>query len=132
MTNLRRYVAFVVLFSLCSASLALEVNGSGYFEKLMQGSDKGVPITRATLADKVSYKFSLIVLPGEYPLLIAIYDGKGREAFRAQATLTVTTGHAGRSISYDFDKLRDAPGTWWYVVTLNDQVVLSTSIEVEP
>jgi hypothetical protein len=132
MTNLCRCGVFVLLLWLSSASLALEASGHGHFEKLIRGTDKGVTITRATLADRVSYKFVVVALPGEYPFMMTIYDGQGREVFRALATLTVREALVGRSISYEYDKSKDAPGTWWYVVTLNDKVVLSASIDVEP
>ena len=132
MIKLRRDLVFVVLFSVLSVAQAIEAKGQGYFEKLIVGSQKTAPATQASLTEKVTYTFLLTASPGEHPLLIVIYDGSGREVFRSQSTLTVRTGPAGRSISYGYDRARDAPGTWWYVVHLDSQVVLSNSIEVVP
>ena len=132
MIELRRNIVFLVLLSAASVAHAIEVKGQGYFEKLITGSQKTVPATQASLADKVSYTFLLTTSSGEHPLLIVIYDGSGREVFKSQSTITVRTGPAGRSITYGYDRVRDAPGTWWYVVHLDSQVVLSNSIEVVP
>jgi hypothetical protein len=123
-------IAFILCLLLSPALSALEPSGSGSFEKSVPGTATRVPITRATLSDLVSYKIVVTADVGGYPILVTIYDGGGREAFRAESKLPIGGGTQERILTYSYDKSKDAPGTWWYVVAVSGKVVLSNSIEV--
>jgi hypothetical protein len=127
----RSFVFLLALVALANAH-ALEASSFGQFEKLTPGAEKPVSATQAVLADKVTYRFFLTANPGEHQLTIVIYDGSGREAYRALSTLVGRLGPVGVTTSYGFNKARDAAGTWWYVVHLDGRIVLSNSIEVLP
>lgn len=132
MITIRRALAFLLLLAVLPGAHALEVSGVGRFDKLVPGAEKPVPATQASLADKVTYHFLMSGVSGEHRLLIVIYDGGGREVYRSLSTLVGQLGPVGRAVSYGFDRARDMAGTWWYVVHLDDRIVLSNSIDVQP
>jgi len=132
MITLRRALALLMFLAVLPGAHALEVSGVGSFDKLIPGAQKPVPATQASLADKVTYNIVLSGVLGEHRLLVVIYDGGGREVYRSLTTLAGKLGPVGKAITYGFDKPRDMPGTWWYVVHVDDKIVLSNSIEVQP
>jgi hypothetical protein len=130
MRNLQR-IAATVLLALASNALGSEIlTGAGIFAKQVPGTDRQIPITRAALTDKVFYRFVITAPDGEYSLQVTIYDGKGTEVYHSESTLVVRSGEGAASVSYGFGADRDPPGLWWYVVALDDDVVVSDSLEV--
>jgi hypothetical protein len=124
-------IAATVLFALASSALGTEnATGAGLFAKQVPGTDRQTPITRAALSDKVFYKFTITAPDGEHSLQVTIYDGNGTEVYHSESTLLVRSGKGAVSVSYGFDSDRDPPGVWWYVVALDDNVLLSDSLEV--
>jgi len=126
-----RGLAVAVLLSCLPVVLVAGVSGGvGSFFKQIPGTDRRVPITDATLADKVIFQILIVTQDGEYPLQINVYDGSGREVYNAESTVVAKDGRAGALVSYGFNPGRDAPGTWWYVAALDGRVVASNSLKV--
>jgi len=71
-----------------------------------------------------------LVPDGEHSLQLTIYDGVGREVHKATSRRNASS--LDRLICAGFDEDLDAPGTWWYVVELDGEPLVSESIEIRP
>ena len=119
-----------LLLLLSTAPTFSATTGVGWFAVRTPGTENLVPITTAKLGDKINYLVKGAVADGDHSLLFRIYDGAGREAFRGESTVTARKGLWGTGIGYGLKPETDAPGTWWFVVELDGQTVLSSSLEV--
>jgi hypothetical protein len=128
----KRKIVTVMLLLACLPVVLFAENptSSGIFFKQVPGTDRQIPIDDATLADKVYFHILIGAEDGEHSLQVNVYDGSGREVFRAESVLLAEGGRGGVSVSYSFNARRDAPGTWWYVAALDEKVVVSNSLEV--
>ena len=73
-----------------------------------------------------------LVPDGEHAVQLTIYDGLGNEVHRSTNQRNTSGGRLGRTSCYGFDEDHDAVGTWWYVVELDDEPLISASIEIRP
>ena len=71
-----------------------------------------------------------LVPDGEHALQLTIYDGEGREVHKSTTHRNASNQSLGRTICSTFDEDYDAPGTWWYVVELDGEPLVSESIEI--
>lgn len=102
-----------------------------WFDKRLPNSETWEKVTEATFDDKFCIRLKGFASDGEHTVEIVVYDATGRETARVIAPVqargaTWATGFCPQSI-----KDVDAPGEWWFVVTLDDQPVVSASIPVK-
>jgi len=101
------------------------------FEKRVEGTDKTTPITSASLNDHVCVRLRDVSTPdGDHSLRLVIYDGGAREVYQSVSTVTAKEEKWARTICYGFNRLRDMPGTWWYVAELDDEPLVSKELVV--
>lgn len=130
MRNRRIMAAILVVACLPVVLWAGNSSGIGSFFKQVPGTDRQIPITGATFADKVFFRYVISAEDGEHSLQVNVYDGSGREVYNSESTLVVKGGRAGGALSYGFNRSRDSPGKWWYVAALDDTVVVSSALDV--
>jgi len=91
------------------------------------------PALEARLDQYVCLSIQAELVPdGEHSVQLTIYDGLGNEVHRSVNHRTVSDPSLGTTICHAFDEDHDVPGTWWYVVELDDKPLVSTSIEIRP
>jgi hypothetical protein len=78
------------------------------------------------IEDPVTHKHSSAV----EARLDEIYDGVGQEVLRSTTRNSASGRSLGRLICYGPDEDRDVAGTWWYVVELDGEPLISESIEI--
>lgn len=122
-------ILFVACWSVVNAT-PTTATGSFYLE--IRGSGRQVSISKkATFDDVVYFRVRVDADDGDHSLLISIYDGSGRQVYNAESTLTVSDGRTVNSTHYGFKDGRDAPGSWWYVASVDGKIVASESLVVE-
>ena len=85
----------------------------------------------ARLDQYVCISISAKLVPdGEHSVQLTIYDGEGREVHKFTGRKNASNQSLARSFCYGFDKDYDASGTWWYVVELDGEPLVSESIEI--
>ena len=85
----------------------------------------------ARLDQYVCLSISARLVPeGEHSLQLTIFDGEGREVDKSITRRITSNQSLGRIICSAFDEDHDAPGTWWYVVELDGEPLVSESIEI--
>ena len=72
-----------------------------------------------------------LVPDGEHSVQMTIYDGVGKEVHKFVTHKNVSYGLRS-GFCHGFDEDDDAVGTWWYVVELDGNPLISTSIEIRP
>lgn len=82
------------------------------------------------MSDKVYFEVRINVKDGEHSLFFTVYDGNGKQVLNAERIVVAKDNVAGSAVSYGFDPRRDAPGTWWYVVAVDNEIMVSSSIPV--
>lgn len=88
-------------------------------------------VLEARLDQNVCLSIRASLVPaGEHALQLTIYDGEGREVHKSESHRVATNQSLGRLICTTFDEDHDAPGTWWYVVELDGELLVSESIEI--
>jgi len=102
------------------------------FVKWDRPSDKEVPIESARLDDTgvclvVNDDFAA---DGNHVFELRIYDGAGNEAHISRSTITAEHGRWGRKTCYGFNESHDVAGTWWYVIDLDGEQLLSKELTV--
>lgn len=91
------------------------------------------PALEARLDQFVCLSIKAELVPdGEHSVQLTIYDGLGNEVHKSVNHKIVSDPSLGRTICRGFDEDHDVPGTWWYVVELDDKPLVSTSIEIRP
>jgi hypothetical protein len=100
------------------------------FTKRLLNSEARERITAATFDDDFCLHVKGIASDGEHTVEIAVYDASGRETARIISPVRAkgAVWHAG--FCPDATRDVDVPGEWWFVVTLDDSPVISTSIQV--
>ena len=89
--------------------------------------------SEARLDQYVCLSISARLVPdGEHALQLTIYDGQGREVHKSTGRRIGSNLSLRKLICYGFDEDHDAPGTWWYVVELDGEPLVSESIEIRP
>lgn len=129
-----RNVAFVnaiLLAALPALLLAADQRGSASFFKESPDSDARIPITSATFDDKVFFQVEIAASDGDHSLEFNIYDGSGRQVLYAERAVVASGNNVTSLLSYGFDAQRDAPGTWWYVAALDNEIAVSKSLRVD-
>ena len=124
-----RVIVLVVLVAAGSAP-AQSPSASASFVKRSPGTETLIPVNSATLDDTVYLEMEGGAPDGDHSLEVTVYDANGREVFRGTRTVTAKGGRWGASASYGFNVARDPPGVWWYVAKLDDQPIVSESIEI--
>jgi hypothetical protein len=117
---------------LTSLAIADSPFATAIFVKDDPKTNKAVPVSSVRIEDE---NVCLVIrdvstVDGDHALSLAIYDGAGREVYRSVRTITAKNKKWGRTICYDFNQERDAPGTWWYVAELDDQPLLTKELVV--
>jgi hypothetical protein len=101
------------------------------FEREIEGSDKRVPISSATLGDLVCLTVRDVSTPsGDHSYRLVIYDGRGNEVHQSITRITARENKWVYVSCYSLQKGRDMPGTWWYVAELDDQPLISKELKV--
>ncbi len=96
-------------------------------------TDKRTRVTQARLDQYVCISISARLVPdGEHALQLTIYDGEGREVHKSTTRNNASSQSLARTVCSGFDEDYDAPGTWWYVVELDGEPLVSESIEIRP
>ena len=130
----RQQLLFLVV-GLC-ASLGAQASGptaSASFSIQDPVTHKRKPALEARLGQRICVEIEAELVPvGEHSMQLTVYDGLGNEIYRTTSRAIATGPSLGRSSCSNFDEDHDAPGTWWYVVELDGQPLMSTSIEVRP
>lgn len=111
--------------------LAAGQRGTASFFRESSGSGALIPITSATFQDKVFFRVEIDAVDGEHSLEFNVYDGNGREVLYAERVVVASGNTVTSVMSYGYDVQRDAPGTWWYVAALDNEVALSRSLKVD-
>ena len=94
---------------------------------------KMTPTLQARLDQRVCLSVHARLVPdGAHTVRLTIYDGLGNEVHKIISRWVVPGEIRGGLLCHGFDVDHDAPGTWWYVVELDDQPLISTSIEIRP
>jgi hypothetical protein len=129
----KRILFVAAALGLTVAANAVAPFATARFEKRIEGTDKATPIASARLDDNVCIVIRDVSTPdGDHILKIVIYDGGGREVHQSIRTITATDGKWGLTLCTGFNQHRDMPGTWWYVVELDDEPLVSKELVVEP
>jgi hypothetical protein len=91
------------------------------------------PVSEARLDQHVCISIDAVLVPnGEHSVQTTVYDGLGHEVDRYISRTYSANLSFGRTFCFDYDEDHDAPGTWWYVVELDGQPLVSASIEIRP
>jgi len=94
---------------------------------------KRTPALEARLDQFVCLSISARLVPdGEHALQLTIYDGEGREVHKSTTRNHASGQSLARTVCAGFDEDYDVPGTWWYVVELDGEPLVSESIEIRP
>jgi hypothetical protein len=130
MRNPQPVVLAFLLAAFSTAALAGIPQAHGGFSRQVRGTDRRVPIASAAISDEVYWTVYVEATDGEHHLHFTIYDGAGQEVCNFERATEAQAGEARGVVSCGFDPARDAPGTWWYVAAVDDQIVLSNSLTV--
>jgi hypothetical protein len=130
MTRVRSLLMAVSFVCSPTMLLAQDITGQASFYKKVPGTDSRIPVAYASIHDDICFRYRIYTRDGDHQEEIEVYDGAGRLVFKAESTFVAQGGEGTYSTCYRFDPMRDAPGTWWYVVALDGQVRLSRSLQV--
>jgi hypothetical protein len=122
------------------ATMALASSGPAFadapfatatFEREIEGSDKRVAISSATLDDRVCLVVKDVSTPnGDHSYRLVIYDGAGSEVYQGISRVTASGNKWSQVACFGYRKRRDVSGTWWYVAELDDQPLISEELKV--
>lgn len=101
------------------------------FFKRQPNSEEYVPIQEATFDDDICIRAKGFASDGEHSTEIAIYDASGREFGRFLKTVVAKGATWRTSVCLVPTPDVDAPGEWWFVITLDDVPVVSKSMQVK-
>ena len=113
-----------------NVTLANPLPAEHWFTKRLPNTEDRVKISEITFDDEFCFHVKGFASDGEHTVEIAVYDAGGREKARIIAPVRArgATWHQGFCPATNVDV--DVPGEWWFVVTLDDAPVISTSIQV--
>ena len=123
----------LLLVGLCAsvASEAVGPTATTEFSIRNQSTYKKTLALQARLDQYVCLSIRARLVPdGAHSLQVTIYDGLGNEVRRHATREIVSDASLAYSFCHSFDEENDAPGTWWYVVELDDEPLVSSSIEM--
>ena len=72
----------------------------------------------------------MLVPDGAHTMQLTIYDGAGKELHKSITQVHASNQLLHRRQCYGTDEDHEAAGTWWYVVELDGEPLLSESIEI--
>jgi hypothetical protein len=101
------------------------------FTKRLPNSEERVKISEATFDDEFCIHVTGFASDGEHVVEIAVYDASGRETARIISPVEAKGAKWGQGFCPRAIKDIDAPGEWWFVVTLDDAPVVSASMLVK-
>ena len=132
MNTLRNTLFAMAALALAHAATADDVTTEARFVKWDRPSDKEIPIESARLNDSgiclvINDDFAA---DGDHVYELRIYDGGGNEAYSSRSTITAVHAHWGRKTCYGFNESHDVAGTWWYVIDLDGEQLLSKELTV--
>jgi hypothetical protein len=91
------------------------------------------PALVAHLDQYVCFKIHALLVPeGEHSLQWTIYDGLGNQVSKVVTRDFAAGSSVERGFCHGYDDDHDAVGTWWYVVELDREPLISASFEVRP
>ena len=94
---------------------------------------KKSPAEQARLGQYVCMSIRARLVPdGDHTMQLTIYDGAGKEIHKAISKVNASNQVLGRLMCYGTDADHEAAGTWWYVVELDGEPLVSESIEIRP
>lgn len=99
-----------------------------WFSKRPPFTEDRVRITDATFDDEVCLHIKGFASDGEHLSEITVFDAAGRETARLIGPVLARGATWRRSFCPAPIKDVDAPGEWWFVVTLDGMPVVSASI----
>lgn len=73
-----------------------------------------------------------LVPDGEHSVQLTIYDGAGKEVHKATTYVKASNQSLARLMCYGIDEDHEAAGTWWYIIELDGEPLVSESIEIRP
>jgi hypothetical protein len=111
-------------------SLANPLPAEYCFTTRLLNSEKWEKITEATFDDHFCFHVKGFASDGEHTVEIAVYDASGREKVRVIAPVLAKGATWQRGFCPSTIPDVDAPGEWWFVVTLDDSPVISASLQV--
>jgi hypothetical protein len=92
---------------------------------------KQSPAKQAQLGQYVCMSIRAMLVPdGEHTLQLTIYDGAGKEIHKAISHVNASNQVLRRLSCYGTDEDYEAAGTWWFIVELDGEPLVSESIEV--
>ena len=125
----------LLLAGLCASGSVMAAGPAvtAVFQVVDPVTDRRTPTLEARLDQKVCLSIDAgLVSVGEHSMQLTVYDGAGNEVGRYMRHRIVSDGSLRRLGCHDFDANHDVVGTWWYVVELDGEPLVSTSIEVRP
>jgi hypothetical protein len=130
--TLRAILFAVAALGLGDGATADDATTEAHFVKWDRTTGKEVPIESARLDDTgiclaVNDDFAD---DGDHVFELRIYDGGGNEAHISRSTITAEHARWGRRICYGFNESHDVAGTWWYVIDLDGEQLLSKELTV--
>jgi len=121
----------VLCVSVCAEAVGPTATAQFFVEDLE--THKRTPALEARLDQYVCLSIQARLVPdGEHTLQLTIYDGEGREVHKSAGRINVPNQSLDRTSCTGFDEDYDAAGTWWYVVELDGEPLVSESIEIRP
>jgi hypothetical protein len=130
--TLRTTLFAIAALNVVSGATADDATTEAHFVKWDRTTAREVPITSARLDDTgvclvVNDDFAA---DGDHVFELRIYDGGGNEAHISRSTVTAEHARWGRKICYGFNESHDAAGTWWYVIDLDGEQLLSKELTI--
>jgi len=121
----------VLCVSVCAEAVGPTATAQ-FFVKDLE-THKRTPALEARLDQYVCLSIQASLVPeGEHTFQVTIYDGEGREVDRFTSRRNASGPSLGYGVCSGFDEDYDAAGTWWYVVELDGEPLVSESIEIRP
>jgi hypothetical protein len=121
----------VLCVSVCAEAVGPTATAQFFVQDLE--THKRTPALEARLDQYVCLSIEARLVPdGEHTLQLTIYDGEGREVHKSAVRRNATNESLERLTCTGFDEDYDAAGTWWYVVELDGEPLVSESIEIRP
>jgi hypothetical protein len=112
------------------STLLKEPHGFGFFTRTEKNADKHFSIAKAKLTDTVYFGVAITIANGDHVFEVTVYDGSGREVYRSENAVFAKARTVQRLTHYGFDPSRDVPGEWWYVASIDKQIVVSMMLPV--
>lgn len=115
---------------LVGGAMANPLPAEVFFTKRLRNSEVRERITSATFDDELCLHIRGFASDGEHVTEISVFDASGREVGRYIKTVFAKGAKWRAGVCPGPVKDQDAPGEWWFTVTLDDALVASASIPV--